>query len=72
MVVGGPWVSLANSEVVNLSGDGKTCTAPLDHPEHEGQTGTFIGGLPIVCGGETSGVRTDKCYRYDAQVRKQH
>ena len=69
MVVGG-YPSYYDVEVINLSGDGKTCLKLANHPMKSGSVGMFFDGYPLVCGG--SGATYDshfkECYKYNAQV----
>ena len=61
-IVGGvPSSSYYKSEVVDLSGQKRTCSAIVDYKVIAISTGAFIGGSAMVCGGESSAKR-DKCY----------
>ena len=74
MVVGGREAEYT-VQVVNLSGDGKTCTNPVNYPYQFGATGAYFNGHPFVCGGATysggSTTVTNQCYKYNKQVRIQ-
>ena len=65
MIVGGRDRAGA-SPVINLSGDGKTCTSPAPYPgpSDHGFTGAYINGMALVCGGQSS--THNKCYRYSS------
>ena len=68
MVVGGiPSSSNNDVEVINLSGDGRTCDKPANNPVKKQAVGTFFDGYPLVCGGVKS-KSSDKCYKYNVQV----
>ena len=57
-------------EVINLSGDGKTCAKPSNYPFDYGQTGIFFDGYPMVCGGKGNSDWKTDCYKYNVQVRR--
>ena len=67
MVVGGDNAE-RQVQVINLSGDGKTCTTPDLYPNEKGTTGAFINGKAMVCGGVIATSPTDECYSYNKGV----
>ena len=70
MVIGGQLeVNLPKRdvEVIDLSGNGQTCTKPEDFPLSYATKGVYFNGSPFVCGGYSSGWSKD-CYNYNAQV----
>ena len=71
MVVGGwPMSVFADVEVINLSGDGKTCAKPPNAPINMGGTGAYYDGYPIVCVGFDNGFAPQTtCNKYSVQVR---
>ena len=71
MVIGGlSTYSLA--EFVDISGASKQCPSVIDIPEITmGTTGTFIDGLPFVCGGWDADFNyVHSCYTYNNEVSK--
>lgn len=69
MVIGGSnQEAQANVEVVDLSGEGQTCSRPADAPVQRAATGAYLNGGPTICGGKSDNLIHDQCYRYDSQV----
>ncbi len=62
MVVGG-FQTRNKVEVIDLSGNGKSCSSFPDFPMGCGSVGTFINGKALVCGGQGR-----KCYSYSMLV----
>ena len=62
-------------EVINLSGDGKTCTKPPDYDMFRGTTGAYFNGYATMCGGcsldgttcmgTNPYTRTLDCFKYE-------
>ena len=60
-------------EFLDLSGQGRQCSKPVNYPDNVdgSQVGTYFDGSPIVCGGYDGGSvgeDRDLCYRYDNEV----
>ena len=70
MVVSGWSTETAHDvEVINLSGDGKTCAKPQDIPSSFGSSGMYFKGYPMVCGGVDVVTGWDsECYQYHVEV----
>ena len=68
MVIGG-YGAFTDVEVINLSGDGKTCTNPANCPLDYGLKGIFFDGYPLACGGIGGGDWKNECYKYNVQVK---
>lgn len=64
MVIG-DHVTEYDVEVLNLSGDGKTCSKPANAPLRYGSTGVYFDGYPTICGGFGS---VYDCFKYNVQV----
>ena len=67
MIVGGN-PTLSDVEVINLSGDGQTCSKPANSPLQRSSTGIYIDGSPLICGGLEETASSSKCYKYNVQV----
>ena len=61
MVVGGEFTG-GDVEIVDLSGDRKTCIKPSNHNYDWGALGMYFDGFATVCGGYGG---TSNCYRYN-------
>lgn len=70
MVMGGLSASY-DTEVINLSDDGKTCDKPFNSPVKESGVGIYFDGFPLICGGIVGSALSSACYRYNAQVMPQ-
>ena len=71
VVSGNPSSAWNDVEVIDLSGQMRTCNKLADFPAERGFTGTFFDGSPIVCGGSDGQENVDcsnLCYRYDRKV----
>ena len=53
-------------EIVDLTGQNKTCRKPANYYNRCASNGIFFNGKAMVCGGEYP--VTNKCFEFDAQV----
>ena len=67
LVVGGNFDS-SKTEVIDLSGNGSTCTAKSDYPyQFQDGSGFSIEGKPTNCGGRASMIH-NACDQYDLET----